>query len=150
MCEAVKVVEADGARLVLVDFVNRHRAKGGSTLEAVQQAGPQRFRAVLLTSLTTFFGLFPLIMETSRQAQFMIPMAVSLAFGVVFSTVVTLIIVPTLYLIAEDFTHAMARLWQGEGVPRIEPDMEKGSVAAPAFVPVSSASRLQSPISGAL
>jgi multidrug efflux pump subunit AcrB len=135
--------------LVLVDFANRHRAKGGSTLEAVQQAGARRFRPILLTSLTTFFGLFPLIMETSRQAQFMIPMAVSLAFGVVFSTVVTLIIVPTLYLIAEDFTLAMARLWRGAGVPQIEPDVEKGSVAAPAFVPVSSASRVQSPISGA-
>ena len=97
--------------LVLVVFVNRHRAKGGSTLEAVQQAGAQRFRPILLTSLTTFFGLFPLIMETSRQAQFMIPMAVSLAFGVVFSTVVTLIIVPTLYLIAEDVSRATARLW---------------------------------------
>jgi hypothetical protein len=65
------------------------------------------------------------------------------------STVVTLLIVPTLYLIAEDFMHAMTRLWRDEGVQRIEPDVEKGSAEAPAFTSVSSASRLRSGLSGA-
>ncbi len=120
--------------LVLVDFINRHRAEGGTVLEAVGKAGTDRFRAILLTSLTTFFGLFPLIMETSRQAQFLIPMAVSLAFGVVFSTFITLMIVPSLYLIAEDFKHAAARLWDlATARPQPEPEVEKGTAAAPAF-----------------
>ncbi len=120
--------------LVLVDFINRHRAEGGTVLEAVRKAGTGRFRAILLTSLTTFFGLFPLIMETSRQAQFLIPMAVSLAFGVVFSTFITLMIVPSLYLIAEDFKHAAARLWNlATARPQPEPEVEKGTAAAPAF-----------------
>jgi multidrug efflux pump subunit AcrB len=71
----------------------------------VRQAGPRRFRAIILTSLTTFAGLAPLLMEKAAQAQFLIPMAVSLAFGVAFSTMVTLLIVPSSYLILEDLVN---------------------------------------------
>ena len=88
--------------LVLVDFINRYRDEGNSLFDAVLEAGPRRFRPILLTSLTTFFGLFPLLMEKSLQAKFLIPMAISLAFGVLFATIITLIIVPTSYFILED------------------------------------------------
>ena len=87
--------------LVLVDFINRYREEGHNVYEAVLEAGPRRFRPILLTSLTTFFGLFPLLMEKSVQAQFLIPMAISLAYGVLFATVITLIIVPSAYLFIE-------------------------------------------------
>ena len=88
--------------LVLVDFVNRSRAAGQSIFEAVHRAGISRFRPILLTSLTTFGGLLPMLMETSTQAQFLIPMAATLAFGVMFSTVVSLVFVPSLYMVLED------------------------------------------------
>ena len=88
--------------LVLVDWVNRQRAKGIEMFEAVKGAGLARFRAVILTSLTTFFGLIPLIFETSTQAQFLIPMAVSLGYGILFATIVTLILIPVNYLVLED------------------------------------------------
>lgn len=88
--------------LVLVDWVNRQRASGVALFEAVKGAGLARFRAVILTSLTTFFGLIPLIFETSTQAQFLIPMAVSLGYGILFATLVTLILIPVNYLVLED------------------------------------------------
>lgn len=88
--------------LVLVVFINRFRENGGSLLEAVREAGVVRFRPILLTSLTTFVGLTPLILEKSVQAKFLIPMAVSLAFGVMFATAISLILVPAAYLILED------------------------------------------------
>ncbi len=88
--------------LVLVDYANRRRREGLSPLDAIRQAVIRRFRPVLLTTLTTFGGLAPMIFETSRQARFMIPMAISLGFGIVFATVITLILVPCLYLIIED------------------------------------------------
>ena len=75
--------------LVMVDFVNKARAEGVAIKEAVMQAGARRFRAILLTSVTTFIGVMPIIMETSLQAKIVIPMAVSLAFGVLFATVIT-------------------------------------------------------------
>ena len=73
--------------------------------DIVSQAGTQRFRAILLTSLTTFFGIFPLYFEQSLQAQFIIPMAISLGFGIVFATVITLFLIPALYLIKEDIAN---------------------------------------------
>ncbi|MBQ4810081.1 acriflavin resistance protein [Pseudoalteromonas luteoviolacea] len=88
--------------LVMVDFVNKARERGLSIKEAVVEAGCRRFRAILLTSLTTFIGLVPIIMETSLQAQIVIPMAVSLAFGVLFATVITLILIPCQYVALED------------------------------------------------
>ncbi|MFC3093424.1 efflux RND transporter permease subunit [Alteromonas sediminis] len=88
--------------LVLVDYVNKRRQAGESVKRAVYQAGGRRFRPVLLTSLTTFAGLIPLLFEKSTQAQFLIPMAVSLGFGILFATLITLFIVPMNYLILED------------------------------------------------
>ena len=88
--------------LILVDYVNRRRAEGRPTIEAVRIAGVARFRAVMLTSLTTFAGLAPLIFEKSTQAQFLIPMAVSLGFGILFATFITLFLVPVNYVILED------------------------------------------------
>lgn len=95
--------------LVLVDWVNRQRKKGTALFDAVRQAGVARFRAVILTSLTTFFGLLPLIFESSTQAQFLIPMAVSLGFGILFATAVTLILIPVNYLVLEDIRAFLQR-----------------------------------------
>ena len=88
--------------LVLVDFANRERRRGLSNRAALVSAGIRRFRPILLTSLTTFGGLMPIIFETSRQARHLIPMALSLGFGVLFATFITLLLVPSLYLIVED------------------------------------------------
>lgn len=88
--------------LVMVDYINRKRKQGVVLMEAVNDAGKARFRPILLTSLTTFFGLTPLILEKSTQAQFLIPMGVSLGFGILFATFITLILIPATYLILED------------------------------------------------
>ncbi len=88
--------------LILVDFVNKRIASGMARYEAVTEAGMLRFRAILLTSLTTFFGLVPMLMEETAQAQSMVPMAVSIAFGIVFATVITLLLIPSLYMILDD------------------------------------------------
>jgi multidrug efflux pump subunit AcrB len=88
--------------LVMVDFVNKARERGIAIKEAVCMAGVRRFRAIFLTSITTFMGLIPIISETSLQAKIVIPMAVSLAFGVLFATVVTLLLIPCLYIILDD------------------------------------------------
>jgi multidrug efflux pump subunit AcrB len=92
--------------LIMVDFVNRARREGYSIIEAAVSAGSQRFRAIILTSLTTFMGLLPIVFEKSLQAQFIIPMAISLAFGILFATVITLLLVPALYLILDDIKRA--------------------------------------------
>lgn len=88
--------------LIMVDFVNRGRREGMSLVDAVTAAGTARFRAILLTTLTTFFGLLPVMFETSMQAQMVIPMTLSLGFGIVFGTVLTLFLIPSLYLILDD------------------------------------------------
>ena len=88
--------------LVLVDYVNRHRKDDGNVLIAALNAGARRFRPILLTSLTTFAGLAPLLFEDDMQAKFLIPMAVSLGFGILFATTITLILVPSLYVILDD------------------------------------------------
>ena len=87
--------------LILVEFANRGKAEGLSSEEAIVQAGTGRFRAILLTTLTTFVGLLPLLFETSVQAQFVIPMALSLSFGILFASTITLILIPCLYLVVE-------------------------------------------------
>ena len=89
--------------LILVHHINRRVAEGLGTVAAAIDAGRVRFRPVLLTSLTTFFGLVPIVLERSMQAQMVIPMAVSLAFGILFATVITLFLVPCLYAIQADF-----------------------------------------------
>lgn len=96
--------------LVMIDLINRERAAGIPVLQAVRDAGVRRFRAIMLTTLTTFLGLTPLLLEKSLQAKFLIPMAVSVAFGVVFATLITLILVPSLYMISEDAKFAFRRL----------------------------------------
>jgi multidrug efflux pump subunit AcrB len=88
--------------LILVDFVNKAIANGTDRYQAIVESGMRRFRAILLTSLTTFFGLVPMLLEESLQAEQMIPMAISLAFGIVFATVITLLLIPSLYMILDD------------------------------------------------
>ncbi|MBM4203474.1 MAG: efflux RND transporter permease subunit [Gammaproteobacteria bacterium] len=92
--------------LLMVDYVNTAVAKGQDPVSAAIDSGMARFRAILLTSLTTFFGLAPMLAETSVQAQMVMPMAISLSFGIVFSTVITLILVPVLYVVAADLTRS--------------------------------------------
>ena len=96
--------------LVLIDATNRIRSQGMDAHEAVTRAGGLRFRAIILTSLTTFAGLTPLLVERSLQAQFLIPMAVSLGFGVLFATMVTLLLVPCGYMIREDVSNLLANI----------------------------------------
>jgi multidrug efflux pump subunit AcrB len=90
--------------IVLVDFINRARRQGMTLKQAVVESGCQRFRAILLTTLTTFFGLVPVIIsgQLSIQARFLVPMAVALGFGGLFVTCITLVLVPSLYLVVED------------------------------------------------
>ena len=98
--------------LVMVDFINRYKREDGkSNLEAALAAGPRRFRPILLTSVTTFVGLFPLLIEKSVQAKFLVPMAISLAFGVLFATLITLILVPTSYMVIEDIKEYFNRVF---------------------------------------
>jgi len=98
--------------LVMVDFVNKSRAEGVRLRDAVVQSGGRRFRAIALTSLTTFIGLLPIMFEPSMQAKIVIPMAISLAFGVGFATVITLILIPCLYIILEDVKGGIRRVKQ--------------------------------------
>ena len=97
--------------LVLVHATNRLRVQGLRAMDAVRQAAPLRFRAIILTSLTTFAGLTPMLLERSVQAMFIIPMAVSLAFGVLFATVITLLLIPCGYVIMDDM-HNLAAEWR--------------------------------------
>lgn len=94
--------------LVMVDYVNRRRREGATLHQAALEAGSRRFRPIMLTSITTFVGLMPLLMDNSLQAQFLIPMAVSLSFGVMFATVVTLFLVPCSLTFADDCRRALA------------------------------------------
>ncbi len=120
--------------LVLVDYINQRRREGMSMAEAVRTAAPMRFRAILLTSLTTFLGLYTLMNETSSQAQFMVPMAVSLGWGVVFATIITLFLVPVLVLVLEDVRVFFCRLYdvdpRGHLEAGLREDRELAGVAA--------------------
>ena len=87
--------------LIMIDFANKRRADH-TAFQAIHEAGLRRFRPIILTTLTTFGGLTPIILETSRQATYLIPMAISLGFGIVFATGIILVIVPSLYMILED------------------------------------------------
>lgn len=95
--------------LVLVNYANQQRATDATSFEAIMAAGLRRFRPVLLTTLTTFGGLAPMIFETSRQARFIIPMAISLGFGIVFATIITLALVPCLYMIVDDLQQTLQK-----------------------------------------
>lgn len=118
---AVGVVVNDN--LVLVDYVLKLRAKGMNVYDAIVEAGVARFRAILLTSVTTFVGLVPMMLERSTQAAFLKPTVIALAFGVLIATFVTLILVPALYCIGEDIRVFFIRLWKrirGHHVPSKE------------------------------
>jgi len=109
--------------LILVDFVNRARQEDIPLNEAVVNAAKTRFRAILLTSLTTFLGLAPIaIFERSLQAQLVVPMAASLAFGILFATVITLFLIPALYLILDDFSHWWKAAWAHATPQRFKSD----------------------------
>lgn len=97
--------------LVLIDYINQKMRQGESWRQAVAFAGERRFRAVILTSVTTFLGLLPIQLETSIQAQFLKPMAISVAFGVLLATVVTLLLVPVLCYIADDLRLLWHKAW---------------------------------------
>jgi len=99
--------------LVLIVTINELRDREGlSAMEACRAAGQRRFRPIILTSLTTFFGLIPMIFETSMQARFLIPMALSLGFGVMFATFITLGLIPSFYLILEDLAAGISFAWR--------------------------------------
>jgi len=91
--------------LIMIDLANRKRADH-SAFEAIHMAGLRRFRPIILTTLTTFGGLTPIIMETSRQSAYLVPMAISLGFGIVFATAIILVLVPCLYMVLEDLKPA--------------------------------------------
>lgn len=119
MMSVMGVIAASGvvvnSSLVLVHNVNRRRAEGQALHDAVLEAAISRARPIVLTSMTTFVGLMPLMFNRSVQAQFLVPMAVSLAFGVLFATVVTLLVVPSAYMILEDFHN-----WRKRDVSKLE------------------------------
>ena len=96
--------------LVMVDFVNRKRRAGMPLLDAALAAGARRFRPIILTSLTTFAGLVPLLLDQSLQAQFLIPMAVSLGFGILFATGITLFLIPCALLVADDIGRSLRKI----------------------------------------
>jgi multidrug efflux pump subunit AcrB len=100
--------------LLLINFVNEKRREGTELTQAVVESAQRRFRPIVLTSLTTSLGLTPIILEKSLQAQFLIPMAVSLGFGILFATLITLLLVPALYVILEDFMRPFRRADSGK------------------------------------
>ncbi len=106
--------------LVLVDFANRRRKLNMSAFEAVHEAAIHRFRPIMLTTLTTFGGLAPMIFETSRQARFLIPMAISLGYGILFATVITLALVPSFYVIMDDMKRWASAIFSGRNPVRDE------------------------------
>jgi multidrug efflux pump subunit AcrB len=97
--------------IVMIDFINQHRGAGMSDFDAVVGAGTKRFRPILLTSMTTFVGLVPTMIDDSVQGQFLVPMAVSLAFGILFSTIITLFLIPSFFLITETWLARLRRAW---------------------------------------
>lgn len=106
--------------LVLVDYINKQLQKGHDLMEAVLNAGAARFRPVILTSLTTFAGLMPLLFEKSTQAQFLIPMAISLGFGILFATMVTLVLVPVNYVLASMLKDRVYRIFKPSSVGSVK------------------------------
>ena len=117
VCAAAGVVVNDN--LVLVDYVNRLRREGAGAFSALVEAGVARFRPIILTSLTTFLGLVPIMLETSINADFLRPMIVALAYGVLFALFVTLIFVPALYAVGTDIARFFRGVWTGEPQPKL-------------------------------
>ena len=127
------IVVNDG--LILVDLANRKRGDGLEPVEAILAASKGRMRAILLTSITTCVGLGPLMLETSFQAQFLIPMAVSIVFGLAFATVLILMLLPVFYMILEDARNNVRWLFGGTWRPGAgtDPYLGHGSTAEPAL-----------------
>lgn len=98
--------------LVMVDYINTRRLEGTPLRQAVMEAGARRFRPIILTSITTFVGLMPLMFETSIQAQFLIPMAISLGFGILFATAITLFLIPCCYMMGEEIKELCLKPWR--------------------------------------
>ena len=121
------IVVNDG--LILVDVANRSRRRGVEAYEAIVHAAKARMRAILLTSITTVAGLAPLMLEQSFQAKFLIPMAISIAFGLALATILTLILLPIFYLIFDDARRAALWAWNGRAVARetVAAGMDVGS-----------------------
>jgi len=113
--------------LIFIVAINDNRASGMPILAAIRTAGQRRFRPIILTSLTTFFGLMPILLETEVQAQFLSPMAVSLGFGVMVATGITLIIVPVAYMILQDFKGTAHKLGTLAGLVSEPEDLEASS-----------------------
>jgi multidrug efflux pump subunit AcrB len=102
--------------LVMIDFLNEERQRGRPMREAIIEAAIGRFRPILLTSITTFLGVFPIVLERSVQAQFLVPTAVSMAFGILFGTVVLMLLVPALVMAQADLTRRLA-FWRRREEP---------------------------------
>jgi len=112
------------AGIVMMDYANKARWAGTDAFQAIWEAVMRRFRPIMLTTMTTFGGLAPMIFETSRQAKFLIPMAISLGYGIVFATIIVLFLIPALYLVLEDVKKAID--------PSPDPAPSKGPAAVPA------------------
>jgi len=106
--------------LILVEYANKKLEQGASALEAVNEACRRRIRPILLTTITTFCGLAPMVFETSRQAQFVVPMAVSLGFGILFTTMVCLLVLPSLYLVVNRKTQEIAKDIRATALAKVE------------------------------
>ena len=106
----------DNDSLVLVDFINSKQREGLSLFEASVAGSKLRLRAIVLTTVTTTFGIFPLMMETSFQAKFLIPMAITLTFGLIFATGLTLVVVPAINMVFADLTALARWIWTGPEV----------------------------------
>jgi multidrug efflux pump subunit AcrB len=105
--------------LIMIDYANRHRGDNPA-FDAILQAGLRRFRPIMLTTATTFGGLMPIIFETSLQAQYIIPMAISLGFGILFSTAIILVLVPCMYLVLEDLRLSFSTTADGTGAVGVD------------------------------
>ncbi|MEK6711377.1 MAG: efflux RND transporter permease subunit, partial [Nitrospinota bacterium] len=112
-------------------FVNRFIAEGRGVEEALREVAPARFRPIFLTTLTTVVGLAPMTLEKSFQAQFLIPMAVSMTFGLMFSVAISLVVVPAIVLIGNDLTRLLWRGWLGRWPSREEVDVHSPEALRP-------------------
>jgi len=130
--------------LIFMEFFNTKRREGLSVYEAGHLTGQARFRAIMLTTITTVLGLLPMMLERSFQAQFLIPMAITIACGLISATVIILIVLPCLLMILDDIVHLIRVLWTGRAdLPRRNPSLESPEIAA---LNASSAPPVQTPI----
>ncbi len=114
--------------LIMIDYANKCRENGDSIYESIHEAGLRRFRPIILTTMTTFGGLAPIILESSSQAFYLIPMAISLGFGIVFATAIILVIVPCLYLVLEDIRLLKEKGRTVKRVDVLDPQKETGGL----------------------